>query len=82
MREIFHGCLSGNGIRQASIAGEIAPDPTDAEYFLGRFAWNGRGVAVGQLGLNLFVRAIARLERKTEEARRVPENHRHNSLSI
>jgi hypothetical protein len=48
MPEIFRGLLSGNGIRQASVVGELSPDPTDVGCFLGRFAWNGPGVAVGQ----------------------------------
>jgi hypothetical protein len=48
MPEIFRGTLSGNGIRQASIAGEIAPDPMDAGHVLGRFAWSGQNIAEGE----------------------------------
>src|SRR5262245_11745698 len=45
---IFRGYVSGNGIRHASLVGEIAPDPTDASCFLGRFAWSGEGIAEGE----------------------------------
>jgi hypothetical protein len=48
MREVFRGYLSGNGIRQASIVGEIAPDPTDASCFPGRFTLGGDGVGKGE----------------------------------
>jgi len=48
MGEIFRGYLSGNGIRQASVNGEIAPDSTEEGCLIGRFGWSGPGVAVGQ----------------------------------
>jgi hypothetical protein len=48
MREIFRGLLSGNGIRQASIVGEISPYLAEEGYCIGRFAWSGPGVAAGK----------------------------------
>jgi len=48
MAEILRGLLSGNGIRNASIAGEIAPDPMDASNVLGRFEWRGRSIDEGE----------------------------------
>jgi hypothetical protein len=48
MAEIFRGALSGNGIRNASITGEIAPETMNAGHVLGRFAWSGRSIAEGE----------------------------------
>jgi hypothetical protein len=48
MAEILRGYLSGNGIRKTPIVGELSPDMMEEGCYIGRFCWNGEGVAVGQ----------------------------------